>query len=120
MDGNHGVISQERLVMRPTPDQISDAAYHIWENRGHDHGQDRDDWLTAEQALLFALNYEVVAQYLLDGTVIHQIGSPGRRICRFCERGIPSGTHARLAVPESVGNQALFTFEECDECRALF
>jgi hypothetical protein len=35
----------------PTYDEIAEAAYHRYLERGGDHGQDFDDWLEAERAL---------------------------------------------------------------------
>lgn len=108
--------------MNPTFDQIQRAAFFRWQHRGGGHGQDREDWLAAEQGLLAALNYEVAAHYLLDGAAPRAIGDEGRRVCRFCERTEPAATFAagRLALPEYLGNRSLFTFEECDECHDQF
>jgi hypothetical protein len=36
---------------RPTYEEIAEAAYHRYLNRGAGDGQDFDDWITAEQAL---------------------------------------------------------------------
>jgi Protein of unknown function (DUF2934) len=35
----------------PTEGRIRDAAYALYEARGHAHGHDVDDWLAAEAAL---------------------------------------------------------------------
>jgi hypothetical protein len=35
----------------PTQDQIAQRAYQIWQARGQTHGQDREDWLKAEEQL---------------------------------------------------------------------
>ena len=108
--------------MHPTPEQIGVAAYHRWQRRGHDHGRHREDWLVAEQELTFSLNYEVVARYRLDGVGPRNLGSDAQRRCRFCEGCAPRSTfdEARPALPASLGNESLFTLEECDECHAQF
>jgi hypothetical protein len=36
---------------RPSRDEISRLAYHLFETRGRRHGHDVDDWLAAEQEL---------------------------------------------------------------------
>ena len=36
---------------RPTAAQIARLAYHVYETRGRQDGQDLDDWLAAEQQL---------------------------------------------------------------------
>ncbi len=36
---------------KPHPDDIALAAYHLYVNRGGQHGHAREDWLSAEQAL---------------------------------------------------------------------
>lgn len=104
--------------MLPRFDQIERAAYDRWLRRGCVHGHDREDWFAAEQDMLFALNYEVVACHRLDGASRRYVGSRSRRVCRFCERAAPAASFAdgRLALPDFVGNSALATFEECDEC----
>jgi len=108
--------------MYPSPEQIGVAAYHRWRRRGHEHGLDRDDWLASERELTFALNYEVVARHRLDGVGPRHLGDAQARRCRFCEGSPPRSTFdsARPAVPASLGNEALFTLEECDECHAQF
>ena len=35
----------------PSPDEIARLAYHFYEMRGRQDGQDVDDWLAAEQEL---------------------------------------------------------------------
>ena len=35
----------------PSPDEIARLAYHFYEMRGRQDGQDVDDWLSAEQEL---------------------------------------------------------------------
>ena len=35
----------------PTPEQIAEEAYAIYQSRGGHHGRDVDDWIEAEQRL---------------------------------------------------------------------
>jgi hypothetical protein len=109
-------------MVLPTFDQVQRAAYSRWERRGYTHGNDGDDWLGAEQELLFALNYEVAARYRLVEPRQQVLGEQRRPVCRFCERAAPATTFARPspAVPACLGNATLFTAELCDECRDLF
>ncbi len=108
--------------MLASPEQIGVAAYHRWQRRGYDHGRHREDWLVAEQEMTFSLNYEVVARYRLDGVGPRNLGDEDDRRCRFCEGSPPRATfdEARPALPSSLGNEALFTLEECDDCHAQF
>ena len=108
--------------MLPTYEQIQRAAFFRWQPLGCGHGYDRENWLTGEQELLYALNYEVAAHYHLDSTTPRAIGGEGHRVCRFCELSEPATTFSegRLALPAFVGNRSLFTFEECDECHDRF
>lgn len=108
--------------MFPTVDQIEHEAYLRWERRGGSHGNDRGDWCAAEQDLLLTLNYEVAAFYALNAAEPRFIGSKSRRVCRFCEQAAPAVSFSELppafpAIPES---RSLFTYEECEDCRAQF
>ena len=107
--------------MHPTTGQIGVAAYHRWERRGHEHGYHRHDWLAAEQELLFALNYELIASYRLDGIAARFLGPEDGRRCRFCEATAPRATFGapRLAVPASLGNGSVLSNEVCDDCHTL-
>jgi len=105
--------------MVPTFDQIQTAAYHRWLRRGEEHGRHRQDWLAAEQDLLFSLNYRVVARYALDDPAPVILGNTSRPHCRFCERSAPAADFGRPVpvVPAALGNTALFSAEVCDDCR---
>jgi len=35
----------------PTPDQIAEAAYYIWQEKGRPAGQDKEHWHEAEKRL---------------------------------------------------------------------
>jgi hypothetical protein len=113
--------------MFPTSDQIRAAAYDRWQGRGSWHGRDRDDWLRAEQDLLFTLNYAVVARVGSSPPAENgplQTRLPGAQACRFCEQAAPrvrfSGAHDRLPVLRSNGTLAMSVPDECDDCRRLF
>lgn len=108
--------------MSPTAEQVRVAAYHRWERRGGWHGAHLDDWVAAEQGLLFLENYELAARYRLDGGPVARLGRAGRRVCRFCEQAEPRTrfTDAAPAVPECLGGDALRTLDQCDECRSVF
>jgi hypothetical protein len=43
--------ADDRGLRNPTHDEIAEAAYHRYLNRGGGHGRDFDDWLEAEQEL---------------------------------------------------------------------
>jgi len=106
--------------MFPSLEQIAVAAYHRWERRGHAHGRDADDWCAAEQDLLFALNYEVVAHF--DGATPASVGDPDRRVCRFCEQGTSQVAFADAppALPDGLQMPQLVAFDQCGECREHF
>jgi hypothetical protein len=108
--------------MFPSHDQIEADAYHRWQRRGGVHGGDQSDWYAAEQELLLTLNYRVVVRHRLDGVAAQSVGNRENPRCRFCERSAPQASFSapRLVIPEFLGNQSLFSYEECDECHALF
>ena len=108
--------------MFPSGMEIEFAAYHRWERRGGSHGNDHEDWLVAEQDLLFARNYEVAAYYPLDGIGHRLLGRVSPRSCRFCERAAPQAIFEEppLAVPEFLGNSVLISRDICDDCAASF
>src|SRR3954462_9548246 len=99
--------------MVPTPDQIRDAAYERWERRGRGHGRDRDDWVRAEQDLLYTLNYSVIARIGPgpspavrgnanghgSGASMARPGGPAPRVCRFCEQSAPRARFGRASGP---------------------
>lgn len=106
--------------MFPSLEQVRTTAYHRWERRGYEHGYHHEDWLAAEQTLLFHLNYQVVAAYPPGG--LAPLGRGRLRVCRFCEQAEPR-THFRNpapALPDCLGLDGLHAFDQCDDCRALF
>jgi hypothetical protein len=104
--------------MLPTYDQIQDAAYYIWLGRGQSHGRDRQDWVEAEKALNYGLNYRTIVELALD-TSPEVIGDRPTRHCRFCER---TSAHVDFNDPRPValglpGAGSLRTAEVCEECQ---
>jgi hypothetical protein len=108
--------------MTPTTDQVRVAAYHRWERRGHAHGKHLDDWVAAEQAVLFADHYEILAAYHADQTDTAPLGRTGRRVCRFCEQAEPRTRFAAPApaLPACLGLDTPIALDQCDDCRRLF
>jgi hypothetical protein len=108
--------------MRPSKDQIAIDAYHRWLRRGGGHGRDRDDWIAAEQDLVFALNYEAIARSPRDGAPGRILGAPARRPCRFCEQAIPRARFraATPLLPPLLGETTPVVLDECDACHAQF
>jgi hypothetical protein len=113
--------------MWPSTDQIQTAAYSRWEQRGRAHGFDREDWLAAENDLLFSLNYGVVARDRVPETPSSAVrGTSGTarssRRCRFCERTESAVRFGgALEALEGWGAlDALMASHECDECRLQF
>lgn len=106
--------------MHPSPEQIGVAAYYRWQRRGFEHGRHRIDWLSAEQELMFALNYELIVSHRLDGISPRTLGRLEQPRCRFCEGTAPRVTFEgpRPVVPASLGNSSLFSTEICDDCEA--
>jgi hypothetical protein len=111
--------------MWPSTAQIETAAYSRWLRRGGAHGFDREDWLAAEDDLLFGLNYRVVARERIP-----EAGPPraaatqgaGPRRCRYCER-----TEAAVRFGGAMASldgwgclDAIVAAHECDECRLQF
>jgi hypothetical protein len=113
---------EESPAMFPTHEQIRMAAYYRWQRRGGPDGHELLDWLAAEQHLLLAQNYEVVAGYRLSTIRSQSLGDKDRRVCRYCERAAPRTTFVDPVpvLPESLGPSSLVTYDECQECHALF
>ena len=40
--------------IQPSEEQIRTRAYHLWQARGCDHGQECNDWYEAEKQLMIA------------------------------------------------------------------
>lgn len=52
LTGERGFTKNTGGVERPSRDEIARLAYHFYETRGREAGQDVDDWLAAEQELI--------------------------------------------------------------------
>lgn len=114
--------------MQPSISQIELAAYNRWIHRGAVHGWHECDWIEAEHALLFELNYDVVFDSRHDAaarrpeSAARFTRSQPRRICRFCEQAEPrtSFSAPTPALPQLTGLPTLFTPSLCDECASEF
>jgi hypothetical protein len=107
--------------MNPTPEQVRTAAYYRWQRRGGWHGQHHDDWLAAEQALRFALNYMVACRIRLNVSEAPTLGASGRPVCRFCEQAAPRTRFEAPApvVPPALGGNPPRAADQCAECRSM-
>ena len=105
--------------MLPTRNQIERAAYDRWLRRHRAHGRDRDDWVGAENELMFVLNYRAIVEYALDSSHLMILGDDAERRCRFCER---TGRHTAFSAPRPVvlgaATTSLQSAQVCDECQA--
>jgi hypothetical protein len=124
-----GTDGRDDVAMWPSTAQIETAAYSRWLRRGGAHGFDREDWLAAEDDLLFSLNYRVVARERIPEAAPARLGAGangaapgGHRRCRFCERTESAVRFGgALATLEGWGClDALVAAHECDECRLQF
>ncbi len=108
--------------MRPNHSQIQLAAYFHWERRGHAHGHDQTDWLSAEQDLLFSLNYEILRLVRLDGRATVKLSQSKTRVCRFCELTVPRVTFENPvpALPRVLGGWPILATDVCDDCQEQF
>ncbi len=105
--------------MVPSYAQIQTAAYYRWLRRQGAHGADREDWLAAQDALSFDLNYEVIARYDLEQPTDPVLGNLARRRCRFCEQIAPAAARDEpaLILSPMLRNSTLRSVEWCHECR---
>ncbi len=112
--------------MWPSTEQVQNAAYSRWQQRGGAHGFDREDWLAAENDLLFSLNYRVVARDRVPEASAARGGTSGAssrsRRCRYCERTESAVRFGgAMETLEGWGTlDALVAAHECDECRLQF
>ena len=107
--------------MLPSEGQIRQAAYERWERRGRGDGLDRDDWQSAQEDLLFRLNYRTIVECRLDAGGDSIPNDRVSRCCRFCDRTI-ARDDVNLLLPLFSGGLSapLFTAAFCDLCRAGF
>ncbi len=70
----------------------------------------------------FSENYAVILDEPLTGQTVNLPNDAGQQCCRFCRRSTPSATFKKRAhaVPELLGNKALFCPNECDACNSRF
>ena len=108
--------------MLPTQDQIQTEAYYRWLRRGQEHGFDLADWYATENDLIIMLNYESYAHYFLDAQSRTYFGCKNDRKCRYCSRTsqVVNFKNEAHAIPQLVGNNALFSSDECDDCNKFF
>ena len=89
--------------------------------RGRSHGDDRRDWLAAEDELTFSLNYQTVVEYPLDGPGALVDNDRRGRYCRFCER---TAAHVVFGGPTPLlaggWSPSLASSSVCNECRTGF
>jgi hypothetical protein len=52
LTGEHSLAKHTGGRDHPSRDEIARLAYHFFETRGRQHGNDVDDWLAAEQELV--------------------------------------------------------------------
>lgn len=80
------------------------------------------DYEIATEHAYFALNYNLVSDYLLSGTKKQHIGKAKPRECRYCLRDASGTTFKQEshAVPECLGNRTLISYDECDGCNDQF
>lgn len=103
--------------MRPTVDQVRNAAYDRWERRGWTHGGDRHDWLAAEKELTFHAHYQTVAEVSLEGPERRVLSRGAVQHCCFCER-TPDRVDFGSPRPIIPGRDSLLTAEVCNDCQA--
>jgi Protein of unknown function (DUF2934) len=107
--------------MVPTFERVRQAAYQRWLRRGSPHGGDLGDWFAAENELSFSLNYQMIAEYPLDGPGALILNDRRARYCRFCERTAVQTLFGAPAPLLSGGwSPSLATSSVCNECRAGF
>lgn len=113
--------------MRPSLREIREEAYSRWEDRVQNDGfppdgRALDDWLGAEQDLLFGMNYEILFEDRLDKKLKQFIGSKTHRKCRYCGNVPPASTFKTEAhaISYSLGNRSLIALDECDDCNTVF
>ena len=101
--------------------QIRQAAYERWERRGRGDGLDCEDWQSAQEDLLFRLNYQNIVERRLDGGGDLIAGDRASRHCRFCDRTIGrADTISPLPLFPGGLSAPVFTRALCEECRSAF
>lgn len=71
----------------------------------------------------FKARYDIVSFFAFrpDSERVY-LGDKAKKFCRYCERTSPEVKFKKLAhaIPDQVGNDWLFDYEECDTCNADF
>ncbi|MDO5624003.1 MAG: HNH endonuclease [Pseudomonadota bacterium] len=71
----------------------------------------------------FCSRYDIVSLYAFQpGSDAVYLGDKSKRLCRYCGRAAPEVKFKKLAhaIPDQVGNDWLFDYEECDTCNGGF
>lgn len=71
----------------------------------------------------FGARYDVVGAYAFQpGSDAVYLGDKSKKVCRYCGRAEPEVKFKKLAhaIPDQVGNDWLFDYEECDTCNGAF
>ena len=107
--------------MLPGEGQIRQAAYERWERRGRGDGLDGEDWQSAQEDLLFGLNYQTIVECRLDEGGDSIAGDRANPHCRFCDRAIArADTISPLPLFPGGLSAPLFARAFCEECRSAF
>ena len=109
-------------VIRPTESQIRELAYKFWDKRRGD-GFDSVDWYHAEKKLLIDLNYDLAAWYPFETCDEENFGYSDDPTCRYCGRKRPTVRFRKgnaHAIPDFLGNDKLFSYDECVTCNGKF
>lgn len=74
-----------------------------------------------ERLLWYEKNYDICYSYWDAGRRSY-IGQKNNRVCRFCQKKKPEVTFNKdaHAIPHFLGNNSLFSYEECDCCNEIF
>ncbi|MBU9438389.1 hypothetical protein KTE91_25200 [Burkholderia multivorans] len=76
---------------------------------------ERVDW--------FGRNYDVIShQAFGPGSEEVYLGDEAKHVCRYCDLASPQVKFRNLAhaIPDQIGNDWLFDYEECDDCNLHF
>lgn len=110
-------------VVIPSHEEVSVSAYFNWVRRGRVDGFHEQDWTFAEETRFLQHNYAVVAHHNLVDPKKTFFGSNNKpQRCRFYGGHAPERTFGNKAhtIPEMLGNKAMFSKDECDNCNSEF
>ena len=116
-----------------TEEEIRSRAFILWKNRSEcwgdqqAHGFDKHDWDVAQHQLFIDKNYRLYAREKFEkdrskgSKVLFQSEDPN---CRYCKKtkadGVKFGSKQSHLIPQCLGNDSLFSFDECSECNDHF